>query len=78
MHAIHTDRGKPLAAEQHFGHDRFFPDLEPILEVSQGEEVSMDTTDAFDGQISPTTTDKDLAKLSTTIAAAASVPRRLR
>ena len=36
-HAIHIDRSKPLAAEPRFGHNRFFPDLEPVLEVSPGE-----------------------------------------
>jgi len=33
--------------------------------VSPGEEVSIDTRDAFDGQITPGTTAKDLARLST-------------
>lgn len=65
MPAIRIDRGKPLAAESRLGHNRFFPDLEPVLEVAPGEEVSIDTRDAFDGQILPGTTAKDLAHLNT-------------
>jgi len=67
MHAIRIDRSKPLAAEPRLGHNRFFPDIEPVLEVSPGEEVSIDTRDAFDGQISPGTTAKDLAHLDTSV-----------
>lgn len=63
MHAIRIDRSKPLAAEPHFGHNRFCPGLEPLLEVSPGEEVLMETRDAFDGQIGPGTTARDLATL---------------
>jgi formamidase len=63
MKAIRIDRSKPLAAEPHFGHNRFCPDLEPVLEVSPGEEVVIDTRDAFDGQISPATKAADLASL---------------
>ena len=39
MQTIRIDRNRPLAAEPRFGHNRFFPDLEPVLEVSEGEEV---------------------------------------
>jgi formamidase len=63
VHSIRIDRSKTLAAEAHLGHNRFCPDLEPVLEVSPGEEVVMDTRDAFDGQISPATTAADLASL---------------
>jgi formamidase len=65
MRAIRIDRSKPLAAEPHVGHNRFFPDLEPILELAPGEEVAMETRDALDGQIKPTTTIADFAALST-------------
>jgi len=65
MHTIRIDRSKPLAAEPRFGHNRFFPDLEPVLEVAPGEEVALETRDALDGQVTPKTTVTDLAKLST-------------
>lgn len=63
MHSIHIDRSVPLASEPHVGHNRYHPDIEPVLEVSEGEEVSMETRDAVDGQISPTATVADLAEL---------------
>lgn len=65
MHAIRIDRSKPLAEEPRFGHNRFFPDIEPVLEVGEGEEVAMETRDALDGQIGPTTTVEDFKNLST-------------
>ncbi len=56
MHAIRIDRSKPLAEEPHVGHNRFHPDIPPVLEVDEGEEVVMETRDALDGQIPPDAT----------------------
>jgi formamidase len=63
MHAIRIDRGKPLAAEPHTGHNRFHPDVEPILEVAEGEEVVLETRDALDGQLGPASTEADFARI---------------
>src|ERR1700728_764164 len=60
MHAVRIDRTKPLAAEPNTGHNRYHPDIAPLLEVGEGEEVSLETRDGVDGQI---TTLADLAKL---------------
>lgn len=65
MHAIRIDRNKPLSSEPRCGHNRFYPDIEPVLEVGAGEEVVLETRDALDGQIKPTTTVTDLKTLST-------------
>ena len=64
MHAIRIDRSKPLAEEPHVGHNRFHPDIPPVLEVSEGEEVFMETRDAVDGQIQPHSTEADFANLN--------------
>ena len=64
MHAIRIDRSKPLAEEPHVGHNRFHPDIAPVLEVSEGEEVVMETRDAVDGQIEPDSTVADFASLN--------------
>src|SRR5262249_4196745 len=61
MHAIRIDRGKRLAAEPHVGHNRFHPDIEPVAEVGEGEEIALETRDALDGQIKPTTTVGDFS-----------------
>ena len=53
MHTIRIDRGKPLAAEPHVGHNRYHPDIAPVAEVGEGEEIALETRDALDGQIRP-------------------------
>ena len=53
MHAIRIDRSKSLAEEPHCGHNRYHPDIAPVLEVGEGEEVVLETRDALDGQIKP-------------------------
>src|ERR1700751_2207494 len=63
MQSIGIDRGKRLAHEPHLGHNRFHPDIAPIVEVGEGEEVALETRDAFDGQIKPETTVADFPSL---------------
>src|SRR5713226_5852683 len=53
MHAIRIDRGKPLAEEPYVGHNRYHPDIAPVAEVGEGEEIALETRDALDGQITP-------------------------
>src|SRR5437868_15345928 len=53
MQAIRIDRGKPLAEEPHVGHNRYHPDISPVAEVGEGEEIALETRDALDGQIRP-------------------------
>src|SRR6201981_1063313 len=63
MHSIRIDRGKRLGHEPHLGHNRFHPDIAPIVEVGEGEEVALETRDALDGQIKPGTTVADFPSL---------------
>jgi formamidase len=60
--SIRIDRSKPLAAEPRCGHNRYHPDIAPALEIGEGEEIVLETRDAVDGQITPTTTVADLAR----------------
>src|SRR5215471_8745503 len=53
MQAIRIDRSKPLAAEPQTGHNRYHPDIEPVLEAR----------DALDGQLPPTSTVADFASM---------------
>ena len=46
MHSIRIDRGKRLAEEAGCGHNRFHPDIVPVVEVGEGEEVALETRDA--------------------------------
>src|SRR5919197_840939 len=63
MHSIHIDREKRLAEEPGCGHNRFHPDIPPIIEIGEGEEVALETRDALDGQIKPSTTVADFSSL---------------
>jgi formamidase len=64
MQAIRIDRKKPLAEEPHKGHNRYHPDIEPVLEVGPGEEVAIECRDALDGQLPPTATIADFPKIN--------------
>jgi formamidase len=63
MQAIRIDRNKRLAAEPHCGHNRYHPDIAPVVEVGEGEEIALETRDALDGQITPRTTVADFPGL---------------
>src|SRR6201988_2039403 len=63
MHSIRIDRGRRLAEEAGQGHNRFHPDIAPIVEVGEGEEVALETRDALDGQITPNTTVADFPSI---------------
>lgn len=63
MKAIEIDRSKRLKEEQGKGHNRWHPDIPPILEVEPGEEVVLETRDALDGQILPSFTTAELDNL---------------
>ena len=64
MRTIRIDRSKSLIDEPHCGHNRYHPDIEPILEVEEGEEIGLETRDAVDGQITPETTVADFPKIN--------------
>ena len=63
MHSIRIDRAKRLADEPGRGHNRYHPDIAPIVEVGEGEEVALETRDALDGQLGPSTTVADFPSL---------------
>ncbi|MFD2354379.1 acetamidase/formamidase family protein [Nonomuraea ferruginea] len=53
VHEIRIDPNRTLAEELTTGHNRWHPDIPPILRVQPGDEVVMETRDAFDGQMGP-------------------------
>ena len=63
MRAISIDRGKRLCDEPNCGHNRYHPDIAPVVEVDQGEEIALETRDGLDGQITPSSTVADFATL---------------
>jgi formamidase len=61
MKSVEIDRGKRLKDEPGTGHNRFHPDIPPIVSVAEGEDVVLATRDAVDGQLGPSATEADMA-----------------
>ncbi|HJN87183.1 MAG: acetamidase/formamidase family protein [Dehalococcoidia bacterium] len=68
MKSIEIDRSKRLKQEPQKGHNRWHPDISPVLEVDPGEEVVLETRDASDCQVKPGMTVADLSGLDTKVA----------
>jgi formamidase len=56
VHEIRVDRSKTLVEEPATGHNRWHPDIPPIVRCEPGDEVVLETRDAFDGQMGPEAT----------------------
>jgi formamidase len=68
MQSITIDRNKRLKEEPHTGHNRWHPDIPPLIEVDPGEEVVLETRDASDCQIKLGMTVADLTNLDAKVA----------
>lgn len=68
MKGIEINRSKRLKDEPHTGHNRWHPDIQPVIEVAPGEEVILETRDASDGQINPGMLASELAYLDMKVA----------
>ena len=68
MQSITIDRSKRLKDEPQKGHNRWHPDIPPLIEVDPGEEVVLETRDASDSQIKPGMTVADLTNLDAKVA----------
>ncbi len=68
MKSIEIDRGKRLKEEPAKGHNRWHPDMTPVLEVDPEEEVVLETRDASDCQIRPGMTAADMEGLDAKVA----------
>lgn len=62
-HEVHIDRTRPLSAQPGTGHNRWHPDIAPILKVENGDAVTLETRDALDGLIQPGSTSADIQLL---------------
>jgi formamidase len=63
MKSVQIDRNKRLKDQPSTGHNRFHPDIPPIVVVEEGEEVVLETRDGVDGQLGPATTEADIANM---------------
>ena len=62
IHELVVDYAVPLAGQPGVGHNRWHPDIPPVVRCAPGDEVVMDTRDALDGQITPASTADDVAR----------------
>ena len=53
MKSVSINRSQQLKDDPGTGHNRWHPDIDPILEAAPGEEVVLETRDASDGQTRP-------------------------
>jgi formamidase len=53
IHEIRVDRSKTLTEEPGTGHNRWHPDIPPVVRCQPGDEVVLETRDALDGQLGP-------------------------
>ncbi len=60
---VAVDATVPLAREPGSGHNRWHPELEPIARVAPGEELTLETRDGLDGQLTRTSTHADVGRL---------------
>lgn len=60
MKRITLDLTKSCSSEPDKGHNRWHPDIPPVMRVEQGEELVMDTRDGLDMQVTPRTSAADL------------------
>ena len=68
MKSIHIDRSKRLFADPGTGHNRWHPDIPPILEAAPGEEILLETRDAADGQVKLGMSVADLEQIDAKVA----------
>ena len=63
-HHVRIDRAKTLAEEPGTGHNRWHEAIPPVATVAPGDRVILETRDALDGQVTPTSTVESLATVS--------------
>ena len=65
MKTVSIDRTRRLADEPSTGHNRWHHDIPPVIEVDEGEEVSLETRDALDAHLTPSSTIADFSSIQT-------------
>ncbi len=63
-HFVPVNRKKPLAECPSEGHNRWHPDIEPMIQLRDGDEAEIQTRDSFDCQICDAMSGADLARVN--------------
>ncbi len=74
LRELRLDPTKPLSSQPGKGHNRWHPAIPPAVRVEPGDEVVVETVDAFDGHIRWTSTHADAARFDFHVAHALSGP----
>ncbi len=74
VHRVSVDRSRPLSAQPQVGHNRWHPDIPPIVRAEPGDTVILETLDALDGQITSASTAEDVARVNLDVAHALTGP----
>ena len=61
---ITIDRSAHLEQQPRTGHNRWHPEIDPVLEVEPGEVVVLETRDALDGYLNSQSTVADFASVA--------------
>src|SRR5260370_6879678 len=64
MKSVEIDRSKRLSDQPRTGPNRWHPDVPPILEADEGEQVLLETRDGVDGQLGPSAPAAALAPMA--------------
>ena len=64
MKSIELDYSKRCGDEPSKGHNRWHPDIPPAVEAEEGEEVVLQTRNAFDGGVTPNSKPDDLRSVN--------------
>jgi formamidase len=64
LKSIELDYSKRCAGEPTKGHNRWHPDIPPAIEVEPGEEVVIQTRNALDGEVTPSSKATDLLNVN--------------
>jgi formamidase len=62
MLELEVDLSRPLVDDPSAGHNRWHPDIPPVLRCAPGDTVSIRTRDGYDGQFGPRSTPEDVLK----------------
>jgi formamidase len=55
-HEVRVDYARSLGEQPETGHNRWHPDIPPVVTCDPGDEIVLQTRDAFDGQMGPQAT----------------------
>jgi formamidase len=67
VHEMRIDPAQPLSKQPETGHNRWHPDIPPVVRCQPGDEVIFETRDALDGQCTPTTTVDEVAGMDLSV-----------